>query len=166
MEIKKSDGNRARLTVDTPAENVLAIVTAAIKDGSYVGSKYGAQAVNYGADGEIRYEEDGAVDGITVRVTWETTRHWDDYGDAADDYERITTATGRRIVLDGLDIAGDDEDAVAKLMDAAGCTAEDAERLLEIIGGYGYDPANSGFFDDESNACDWDNPVGAEITAR
>jgi hypothetical protein len=91
-----------------------------------------AEAVNYGADGGVRYEA-GAIDakGNKYTVVWNTTEKWD-----------------RACELETLEVQ-----ARQAKREYNELSAEDAERLAELR------EMSLPDVNDESDACDWEHPV-------
>jgi len=89
---------------------------------------------NYGTDGGVRYYA-SAVDrkGREYKIAWDTSAAWDALSEGVNLIQKIND--GSREYAD---------------------QTEDQKRLDEIIKKYG-DPETYSF--DESEACDWDNPV-------
>jgi hypothetical protein len=100
--------------------------------------KQQAHVDNYGTDGGVRYYA-SAVDrfGHDVMIAWNTTVAWDELGRGLSLIEKINDAENN----------GED------------CLSEKHD-LEQIIENYG-DPETYHF--DESDACDWNNPVDVEI---
>ncbi len=89
---------------------------------------------NYGTDGEVRYYASAEdQEGNEYQVAWDTTAKWDEAGEL---YNLELKQEQRPESFDD----------------------EDQERMDELMA----DGVHSYLIEDESNACDWDNPVSIE----
>src|SRR3990172_4413487 len=95
-----------------------------------------ATAENYGTDGAIRYQQTALIDGVHVIVFWDTTPEYDDFEQNFKRKINLEEELLRGEVLD-----------------------EEDEEFLK-----NYDETLEAYYqNDESNNCDWDNPVAIEI---
>ena len=88
-------------------------------------------ADNYGTDGGIRYQQDAIIDGQKGTVYWDTTQEYNDFTDAYNRKMRLVDDQVHR------DLTEEEEQFLADYDD----TIEDM------------------YLNDESNNCDWSNPV-------
>lgn len=92
-----------------------------------------AHCDNYGTDGAVRYYANAIdIDGNEYQVTWDTTAEYDQ---AQADYREMQS-------LEEADSRGE---------------GIDEDRLEEL-----HSRVSEAWVEDESNSCDWDNPISVE----
>ena len=102
---------------------------------------------NYGTDGGVRYYASGInpATGDRVIVAWDTTPEWDKLCEDCNRYDSISQSIGN--------IHYQSEDELAKL----------ESELAELKAEYDGSVPDIDLLNDESDACNWDNPVDVEI---
>ena len=99
---------------------------------------------NYGTDGEVRYYASAVdTDKNIYNVTWETKEEFNESGKLFSLEEELKELNSHKSFDDGM------INRIAEL-----------EEIIEKMESEGI---GSNYCEDESNACDWDNPISIEM---
>jgi hypothetical protein len=93
---------------------------------------------NYRTDGDVRYQQEVEINGIRIMVKWDTTAEYNKFNADYNQFLYLQSAIGHR------DFDEEEEVEYNRLKE------EDVEN-------------NSYYLNDETNNCDWDEPVDFEI---